>query len=136
MCSILHGNALKRTADFRIIKQNPEKWQEFSGHPGNGKIPKIQINAKMVSWKEEENMSEMNQNNNGPVKGAIHSIERGSVDGPRRTLRDFCEGLQHALPVLPQPGHLTTKRCRLADRRRGAEKAPAKNYWERKAALP
>ena len=28
-------------------------------------------------------MSEMNQNNNGPVKGAIHSIESfGSVDGP------------------------------------------------------
>ena len=35
----VHGNALKRTADFRIIKQNPEKRQEFSGHPGNGKIP-------------------------------------------------------------------------------------------------
>ena len=56
-------------------------------------------------------MSEMNQNNNGPVKGAIHSIESfGSVDGPWRTLRDFCEGLQHAPPVLPQPGHLDNKK--------------------------
>ena len=39
MFDFVHGNALKRTADFRIIKQNPEKRQEFSGHPGNGKIP-------------------------------------------------------------------------------------------------
>ena len=63
-------------------------------------------------------MSEMNQNNNGPVKGAIHSIESfGSVDGTWRTLRDFREGLQHALPVLPQPGYLDDERCRLADRR-------------------
>lgn len=40
----------------------------------------------MQRWlvgKKRKNMSEMNQNNNGPVKGAIHSIESfGSVDGP------------------------------------------------------
>ena len=35
------------------------------------------------SYFTTKNMSEMNQNNNGPVKGAIHSIESfGSVDGP------------------------------------------------------
>ena len=54
MFDFVHGNALKRTADFRIIKQNPEKRQEFPGIQEMEKYRKIQINAKMVSWKEEE----------------------------------------------------------------------------------
>ena len=63
-------------------------------------------------------MSEMNQNNNGTGKGR-DPFDRELRIRRRtwRTLRDFREGLQHALPVLPQPGYLDDERCRLADRR-------------------
>lgn len=54
MFDFIHGNALKRTADFRIIKQNPENGRNFPGIQEMEKCRKIQINAKMVSWKEEE----------------------------------------------------------------------------------
>ena len=43
----------------------------------------------------------------GQVTGMVHSTESfGSVDGPG--IRFYClfAGLSHALPVLPQPGHL------------------------------
>ena len=72
MFDFVHGNALKRTADFRIIKQNPEKRQEFSGHPGNGKIPEntdkkgtfdyIYVDINIVTNWEKDRMTYIKEN--------------------------------------------------------------------------
>lgn len=59
MFDFIHENALKREANFRIIKQNHEKGIFRISKEGTECFPRygcrtIQINSKMISWKEEE----------------------------------------------------------------------------------
>ena len=82
-------------------------------------------------------MSEMNQNNNGPVKGAIHSIESfGSVDGPGVRYVIFVKGCNMRCQFCHNPDTWAKDGGELMTPEEVLKKALRyKTYWKEKGGI-